>query len=138
MSYAYSGQADTAIEHFGRSRRLNPLDPSGHAHWVGLTLAHFFSGNYEEARIAVDKALAQWPTSPPALRHKAAICGLLGHIEEGQSCVRRFLAVSPASNLTAVRRLFEVLLQRKHGGLEKYVEGLRLSGLPEATPSDNA
>jgi TolB-like protein len=131
MSHAYRGQADMAIEHFGRARRLNPLDPSGHLHWAGLSLAHLFGGNYEEAKIAVDKALAQWPDSPPTLRHKAAICGLIGRIEEGRTCVRRFLAVSPASNLTAVRRLYELRLRSNPGGLEKYIEGLRLCGLPE-------
>jgi len=103
----------------------------------GTTLAHFFGSNYEEAKIAVDKALAQWPTSPPALRHKAAICGLLGRIEEGRSCVRQYLAVSPASNLTAVRHQLELQLRRNPGGLDRYVEGLRLSGLPEANPSDS-
>jgi tetratricopeptide (TPR) repeat protein len=131
MSHAHRGQTDPAIEHFGRARRLNPVDPSGHAHWMGLSLAHLFGGNYEEAMIAVDKALAQWPDSPPTLRHKAAICGLLGRIEEGRTCVRRLLAVSPASNLTAVRRLYELRLRRNPVGLDRYLEGLRLSGLPD-------
>jgi TolB-like protein len=131
MSHAFLGQTGTSIEHFGRARRLNPMDPSGHAHWTGLSLAHFFGGNYEQAKMAVDKALAQWPDSPPALRHKAAVCGLLGCIEEGRTCVRRLLAVSPTSNLTAVRRLSELRLRRNPVGLDKYLEGLRLSGLPE-------
>ena len=131
MSYAFRGQADTAIEHFGRARRLNPLDPSGHALWMGLAHAHLFGDNYEQAKIAVDKALAQWPNSPPGLRVKAAVCGLLGRIDEGRSCVQQYLAVSPASNLTAMERHLELQLRHNPCGLDKYVEGLRLSGLPE-------
>jgi tetratricopeptide (TPR) repeat protein len=137
MSHAYIGETSTAIEHFGRARRLNPLDPSGHAHWIGLAKAHFFGGNYEEAKIAVDKALVQWPGSPPALRLKAAVCGLLGRIEEGRRCVRQYLAISPASGLPSVRRYLELQLPGNANGLDRYLEGLQLSGLPEAPPNSN-
>ena len=139
MSYAVRAKADTAIEHFGRARRLNPLSPSpssGHAHWMGLSIAHFYGGNYEEAKTAIDKALAEWPTSPPSLRLKAAICGLLGRVEEGRRCVQQYLAVSPGSNLTAVRHLLEIRLQHNPEGVEKYIEGLRLSGLAEGAARD--
>jgi TolB-like protein len=129
MSHAYLGETDTAIEHLGRARRLNPLDPSGHAHWAGLAHALLFGGRYEEARIAIDKALVQWPRSPVGLRAKAAICGLLGHVDEGRSCVRQYLAVSPASDLAAVRRYLELQLVGNPNGLNTYLEGLRLSGL---------
>jgi hypothetical protein len=135
MTHALLGHTETAIEHLGRARQLNPLDASGHAHWVGMTLAHFFGGNYDEAKVAVDKALAQWPASPAALRHKAAICGLFGHVDEGRRCVQQYLAVSPASSLTAVREQLELQMRGNSDGRDKYIEGLRLSGLPDADPS---
>lgn len=135
MFYAYLGQADTAIEHLGHARRLNPVDPSGHAHWVGMALANFFSGQYAEARVSIDKALAEWPTSTPALQDKAAICGLMGQIEEGRSCVQQLLAANPCWNVSAVRSQFEPRLRKHPRGLESYLRGLRQSGLPEGDVS---
>ena len=134
MFYAYLGHADTSLEHFSRARRLNPLDPSGHAHWLGIALAYFYAGNYSEARLAIDKALAEWPTSRAALLYKAAICGLLGRAEEGRSCVRQLLAADSRWDLSAVRSQAAPRLRTNPGGLEKYVEGLRLCGLPEGEP----
>jgi TolB-like protein/Tfp pilus assembly protein PilF len=135
MFYAYLGQADTAFEHFGHARRLNPVDPSGHAHWLGMALANFFSGQYAEARVSIDKALAEWPTSTPALQDKAAICGLMGQIEEGGSCVQQLLASNPRWNVSAVRSQFEPRLRKHPRGLESYLRGLRQSGLPEGDAS---
>lgn len=134
MFYAYLGQADTALEHFGRARRLNPLDPSGHAHWLGTALAYFYAGEYSEAKLAIDKALAEWPTSRAALQHKAAICGLLGQVEEGRHCVQQLLAADSRWDLSAVRTQVAPRSRRNPGGLEKYLEGLRLCGLPESEP----
>lgn len=131
MFCAYLGQADTALEHFGRARRLNPLDPSGHAHWLGIALAYLFGGQYGQAKVAIDKALAQWPTSTPSLQHKAAICGLLGETEEGRKCVGRLLAANPHWDLAAVRSQIGPRLRRHPYGLESYLEGLRRCGLPE-------
>jgi TolB-like protein len=135
MTHALLGHTETALEHLGRARQLNPLDPSGHTHWVGMTLAHFFGGNYDEAKVAVDKALAQWPASPAALRHKAAVCGLLGRIDEGRRCAQQYIAVSPASSLTAVSQQLDLQMRGNPHGRDKYIEGLRLSGLHDAGPS---
>jgi hypothetical protein len=70
------------------------------------------------------------------LRVKAAVCGLLGRIDEGRGCVDQYVAVSPDSNLMAVRRHLELQLRHNPGGFDKYVEGLRLSGLSDAPPGD--
>lgn len=74
----------------------------------------------------------------PSLRLKAAICGLLSRIEEGRGCVQQYLAVSPDSNLTAVRHLLEIRLQHNPDGIEKYMEGLRRCGMPEGAASDQS
>jgi hypothetical protein len=100
-----------------------------------MALANFFSGQYAEARVSIDKALAEWPTSTPALQDKAAICGLMGQIEEGGSCVQQLLASNPRWNVSAVRSQFEPRLRKHPRGLESYLRGLRQSGLPEGDAS---
>jgi len=125
MFHAHLGQADAALERFSHARRLNPLDPSGHAHWMGVALAYLYAGRYLEAKRAIDKAVAEWPGSTPALQHKAAICGLVGEIEEGGNCVRQLLAANPRLDLATVRLQLAPRLRGNARGLETYLQGLR-------------
>jgi TolB-like protein len=134
MSHAFLGQRDLAIADFSIARRLNPLDPSGHAHWLGMAFAYFFDHEYESAREAIDKALAQWPASTPAVQLKAAICGHLGQIEEGRACLRRVRAVNRRSSLAALQAQFEPRLRGFCKGLSNFLEGLRVCELTGIQP----
>lgn len=134
LTHAHLGDAATALDHFERARRLNPLDTSEHAHWTGIALAHLFSGNYQPAMEAVDRALADWPNSPPALRAKAAICGLLGKIEDGHACVRQLLALNPNMSTAHVRALNERQMKTNPSGLGGFLDGLGRAGLPKGEP----
>lgn len=131
MTQAYLGCAETAIDHFMRARRLNPIDTSGHAHWSGMALAYLFSGDYQSARQAIDRALIDWPTSLPSLRAKAAICGLVGALEEGQACVQELRSLSSNATIAAFVALNQLQMKCNPSGLNRFVEGLRKSGLPE-------
>ena len=134
ITHAHLGNADVALDHFARARRLNPLDTSEHGHWTGVALAHLFSGNFEPAMEAIERAHADWPNSPPALRVKAALCGLLGRADEGRACVSRLLALNPDTTVAAVRALNERQMAPNPIGLCNFIEGLRRSGLPEGKP----
>ena len=46
---SYIGDARTAIEHFARAERLNPIDSMHHVRWNILALAHLSAGDIEEA-----------------------------------------------------------------------------------------
>jgi tetratricopeptide (TPR) repeat protein len=94
-------------------------------------LANFFVGRYEEARDAADKSLGERADYPPALRVKIASCGLLGRLEEGRDCVERLLRLNPDATVTGLRAYYELRLRRNPRGLETYLKGLRLCGLPE-------
>jgi len=130
MARAFMGNADTAIEHLNRGKRLNPLDPSGHAYWLGLTLAHLFSGDYVKSLDAVEHALSEWPNSP-CLRHKAAICGLLGQYDVGHRCVEQLLTFYPGASIESARAQLGLQLRHAPQALDAYVDGLRRSGLRE-------
>lgn len=127
----YTGDVEEAIDHFHRSRRLNPLDQSHHVHWNMVGMAYFAGSRYDEADAAADKALNARPTYPPGLRLKIATCGLAGRIEEGRTYVQRLLAVHPACSVAWIEEFWGPLMQRIPGALAKYIEGSRIAGLPE-------
>ena len=101
---------------------------------TGIAQAHLFAGCDEPALAAVDRALADWPESPPALRAKAAICGLLGRIEDGRDCVRRLLALNLDISVANARAEKARQMRSNPRGLERFLDGLRRSGLPEGEP----
>jgi TolB-like protein/DNA-binding CsgD family transcriptional regulator len=127
----FLGQYETALEHAARARRLSPLEPFAYMHWMPTALANFFAGRYEDARDAADKSLGERADYPPALRVKIASCGLLGRIEEGRDCVERLLRLNPDATVAGLRAYYELRLRRNPRGLETYLKGLRLCGLPE-------
>ena len=133
LTHAHLGHADIALDHFARTRRLNPRDAAEHAYWNGVALAHLLSGSYAAAKQAIDSALLDWPDSPPSLRAKAAICGLLGHVDEGRECVYRILALNPATTLATVEALNRPQARSNPVGYRNFYNGLRRAGLPEGT-----
>ena len=131
LTHMFRGDIDTALDHLGRARRLNPFEPLAHDYWMATAIAHFFAENYVEASRAADKSLADKESFPPALRLKIAACGLLGQVEDGREYVGRLLAVNPGATIVGVREYFGPLLRRHPRGFETYFNGLRLCGFPE-------
>lgn len=131
MICAFLGDTETAIKHLACARRLNPLDTLHHNHWSGTAFAHFVAGRYEEASAAASKSLHQRPTFPPALRMKAVTHALVGRIDEARDYVQRVLALYPNATVSEARAFLEAPLRRNPQPLARYLEGLRLAGLPE-------
>jgi adenylate cyclase len=128
------GDSDAAIERSRRARRLSPLEPSAVHYWMPTIVAHFYAGRYEEAA-KPPTSLAERADYPPALRYKIACCGLLGRIEEGRANVERLLRVYPQATVAEQRAFYGPMLRRNPNRIEEYLQGLRLSGLPEGEPS---
>jgi len=130
MLRAYLGDTELAIPHLERSARLSPLDAFAFVLWLGFVFAHFMAGRYEEASAWCDKTLHEAPDYPPALRMKAATCGLLERLDEGRRWVERLLAVNPDTTVSGMR-LYYAIAMKKPGCLEAFLDGLRKAGLPE-------
>ncbi|HET7879727.1 MAG TPA: winged helix-turn-helix domain-containing tetratricopeptide repeat protein [Acetobacteraceae bacterium] len=131
---AYAAELDIALEHLQRSRRLNPLDTSFQN--LGLALAHFVSGNYDEVLNWTGDGFGRWSTTVPIMRYRAAALGLLGRYQEAAQVVGRLLALVPGLTVTRVRRHVEVEMKnpyKKTGVAEAYYEGLRRAGLPDVS-----
>jgi adenylate cyclase len=127
---AFLGDTELALAHLERSVRLSPLDTLAYLGSLGFAFAHFMAGRYEEALAWCDKTLHERPDFPPALRMKAATCGLLGRPEEGRAWVKRLLTVIPDTTVCSLRLYYGVAM-KKPGCLEAYLDGLRKAGLPE-------
>jgi TolB-like protein/Flp pilus assembly protein TadD len=123
------GNFDVTMTHVGRSARLSPLDAEEFSNNTYMAHAQFGAGNYEEASLLADKALHKSPNWPPALRLKAATCGLLGRLDEGREWVRRLLEVDPRMTVSSMRLYHQVCFQKPH--VEAFLDGLRKAGLPE-------
>jgi hypothetical protein len=89
------------------------------------------SGAFEPAKDTIDRALIDWPSSPPSLRAKAAICGLLGRADEGRRCVQQILALNPNTTIATVTALHRSQAQCNPSGYRNFFAGLRQAGLPE-------
>ena len=133
VAQTYLGYPKTALGHFARSRQLNPLDTAAYASWTGIATTHFFAGNYGAAHDALTKALMDWPDAPSALRLNAAVCGILGRIEEGRNCLGRLLTFIPDSTVESIRAHVEPYAGSSPRVLEALLEGLRRSGLAEGS-----
>lgn len=128
---SYLGNTETAIEHFQRARRLNPLDLSQHVHWNTVAWAYLGAGRDEEAADAAERTLHIQPDYPPGLRLKAVTCALLGKVEEARAATALMLANQPTTTITWMRAFLQPPLQRNRKALDRYIEGARLAGVPE-------
>jgi adenylate cyclase len=115
----WEGSPDVAIDHFERSRRLNPFEPqSGTLMATGV--AHFFARRLDQARTMLLQSLQHHPGWVPTNRFLAACYGHLGQLDEAKIIITRLRA------LTAV-----VLPSADHwrdpSQREFYLSGLRLA-----------
>jgi adenylate cyclase len=133
LLHSYLGNSDTAITHFERAQRLNPLDLSQHLHWNMLAWAHLGAGRYEEAAQAADRTLSVQPDYPAGLRLKAVTYGLLGRTDEARATAGRLLARQPSTTIAWLRVFLQPMLQRNPKALEAYLAGARAAGVPEGT-----
>jgi TolB-like protein len=128
---SYLGDQATAMDHFERSRRLNPLDTAAYAYWAAIAMSHFLAGDLEAALATVEKALSDWADAPAALRLKAAISGISGNIEIGRCCIERLLTLDPTTSIEAVASLYPHNSAANLQAVGDALDGLRRCGLPE-------
>jgi adenylate cyclase len=126
---AFLGDGEKAIVHLERSARLSPLDAFAYLGAIGFVVLHFTARRYEEASEWCDRVLQGEPEFPPALRFKAASCGLLGRLDEAQEWVGRLLSVNPEATASSMRLYYGMMM--KPECLEAFLDGLRIARLPE-------
>ena len=118
----YGGKLDDALERCDRAIRINPNCPDWY-HWI-KAFALFHLGKYDEAL----SALNRMSTAAHAGKLKAAVHAHLGDLEEARTEATAFLQLVPSFRITSWA-LTESYADPTE--LDRYVEGLRMAGLPE-------
>lgn len=117
---------EKAIDYAKRAMRLDP-------HYTGdvpMVLGHtlYSARRYEEAIQAYNEAIRLNPDLQPAHRWLAAIYGELGDKENAQKAVAEVLRISPKATIRAYQ---DRLPYKNPVDLERFLDGLRMAGLPE-------
>ncbi|WP_246715311.1 adenylate/guanylate cyclase domain-containing protein [Aestuariivirga litoralis] len=127
----YVGKPKEALESFARAERLSPLDPFAFNMRVGIGLAHFSLGDLEEAMRFAQMVLDERPGLSWPLRDMAVYKATVGDFETAKRALATFADGRPPMDVASVRDSLKFM----HAPLlEKYLAGLRLSGLPETHP----
>jgi adenylate cyclase len=123
------GEPDTAVEHFARAMRLNPLNPLISRSQHSTAFAHFCAGRYEEASSWAATALRSLPDNIQALRIGAASNALAGRPQKAQELLARLRQLDPTLRVSNLKDVLGPC--RRPDDLARYEEGLRKAGLPE-------
>jgi tetratricopeptide (TPR) repeat protein len=122
------GEADQALERFGRATRLSPADLQLFSMQTGTAAAHFIAGRDQDALSWASKALAYQPGFGPALRLAAACYAIIGRPEEAKRTLALVRDADPALRVSNIQD--RVMWQRPEH-LARLAAGLRQAGLPE-------
>jgi len=106
-----------------RSIRLDPRRSAVRFNQIALAL--YYTGEYEAAVDAANRAIRSSPNYPNPYRWLAAALGQLGRIEEAKQALEKAIAIAPASFDMYVR---ERVPWRRPEDLAHMLEGLRKAG----------
>jgi adenylate cyclase len=125
---AYAGRPLIAIDHFERAMRLSPIDPEKGIALSGIGMSHLMLERFEEALTWGASALQEMPNYGSS--HRVVIGALvgLGRLEEAGTAASRLLEVFPSYTLSLQK---EINPWRDEAFAERYVEALRIAGIPE-------
>jgi adenylate cyclase len=127
-TYSYVGKPDIALQRLERYGELAPLDP--YYFWFEhlYAIAYTFKGDYERAVIVGRRANKANPEYVASYKPLIASLGHLGRRDEAKPYVAKLLTLEP--NFT-VERFGRVYPFKKDQDRKRYMQGLRLAGVPE-------
>jgi TolB-like protein len=125
---ALHGETDAAIENLNHAVRLSPLDPEMFRMQVGMALAHFFAGHFDAAADWAEKALGNLPSLLVAAALVAASHALDGRMDKADVAMQRLQKLDPSLRLGTLKDWLPI---QRPEDFARFVDGLRLAGLPE-------
>jgi len=123
----YLGEYDIALEHFGKSERLDPCDPARMYRQLGAALSHFFLGNYKEGMRVMEKAVSEFPTFASGWRVLAISGVMAGEIASAQKATSKALELDPSRTVSS---LVPLLPLRRASDIDRYREAFLRAGFP--------
>jgi len=123
----WGGEAERAIEWGERGIRLSPFDPWITAGLHGIYMGHYLRGRYEEAAVAVRRAIRSKPGFSISHMFLAAALAKLGRTEEAKAAAARVLELQP--NFSSGAQCEAIGCAPVLAA--PLIEGMRAAGLPE-------
>jgi len=124
------GEHERVLEQTARAIRLSPLDSQIFKYECLNACALFHLGRNDEAAMWATRALADAPDYLPGIAIAAGIAGVAGDSQPARAHIDHILRIYPGLRLYNVRQIL-FPAQRKQEDVDRYVEALRLAGLPE-------
>jgi adenylate cyclase len=124
------GDPQAAIAKFERAIRLSPTDPNRYYFSAGIARSHFNAGRYDEAISWSERSLSERPGVLTVLRVRAASYAMAGRSDEAQRAIADLLADWPDVRLSKLGTGNKDQWRRPDDYM-RWLEGLRLAGLPE-------
>jgi adenylate cyclase len=121
------GEKD-AISYSEKALQLSSLDPRGSTATMGMALAHFLTGNYEEAAAWAEKAVTQRPRHLVTVLTYMASYAMVGRVEEARAACETYRKLDPDARMSNISERMPIRSDKER---ERLFEGLRLAGLPE-------
>src|ERR1051326_1915284 len=128
LTYCYIGEPDVALQRLKRYCELASPELYFSYFQASYTIAYAFTGDYERAVLAGPRAVEATPNSTAGYKPLIASLGPLGLRDEAQLYLRKLLELEP--NFT-VERFGQNYSFKRAIDRERYMEGLRLAGVPE-------
>ncbi|MCW3475988.1 BTAD domain-containing putative transcriptional regulator [Limobrevibacterium gyesilva] len=128
MSFTYLGSLDEAEQRLARYKKLSPIDPHAFLYDSTAIMIALCRGDYETAVITGRAVSEMNPAFSAGWRPYLAALGHLGRTEEIALVRERLLAIEP--DFTIGRYVGANLFERREHR-DRFVEGLRLAGIPE-------
>ncbi len=120
------GRHQECVDYNTRAMLLSPLDPLTYRCHVGIAWSCFFTGRFEEAIVAADKAYRMQPNFLPALRVKLAAAAMAGRAQDQADALARLRRVQ---HDISVQALMGFHTSRPQAQLDAYEVALRKAGL---------
>ena len=127
-TYCYVGAARDAIERARHALALSPLEPFAYFYRSALTLAHYFSGTYDEAVFWGRKTMRTAPRFVANMRPLAASLAALGRLGEAREIGAALIELNPDFR---VRQFCDWYPLKHSEQRAQLIEHLLAAGLPE-------
>ena len=103
-AYAFDGQSVHAIDHLEEAMRMSPHDPQNSIFLVGVAIAHYVAGRYDEAITTCRQAFQQRSGLARGTRIYIASLAQSGRIEEAQAALAKMKQTHPELSLDWISR----------------------------------
>jgi tetratricopeptide (TPR) repeat protein len=128
-TYCYIGEPAAALQRLDRYCELAPFDPCMSSFEFLYSVAYLFNEDYERAPIVARRGVEAFPGFVNGYKPLVAALGHLDRRGEAKAYLDRLLRLEPGFTVETFAEVYPI---KKAADRKRYMEGLRLAGVPAA------